>query len=134
MPKYIDADALKEAFLFECKDVCDDTDEFDTKWGASQELIEKVIDSAPAADVEPVRRGRWIDHTKPDENNTVYCWCSECGAGDSHHVDIEVPYCWKCGALMKESTRGDLVGDILTKILSDYSAKIEEEKDNAEKL
>ena len=54
MPKYIDADALKEIFALECKDVCDGTDEFDTKWGASQELIEKVIDSAPAADVEPV--------------------------------------------------------------------------------
>lgn len=25
MPKYIDADALKEAFLIEGKDVCDDT-------------------------------------------------------------------------------------------------------------
>lgn len=62
MPKYIDADALKEAFLIEGKDVCDAIDDFDTKWGASQKLIEEVIDSAPAADVEPKRR--WIPVTE----------------------------------------------------------------------
>lgn len=58
MPKYIDADVMKAAFIYGGKDVCDDTDEFDTKWGASQERIEEIIDSAPAADVKPVIRCR----------------------------------------------------------------------------
>ena len=64
MPKYIDADALKELFLWECKDVCDATDEFYTIWGASQKLIEKIIDSAPSADVEPKKK--WILVTDAD--------------------------------------------------------------------
>lgn len=89
MPKYIDADALKEAFLIEGKDVCDDTDEFDTKWGASQELIEKVIDSAPSADVEPKRKsGRWIIAGAFDD----FYQCPECGEMWPIFSTIE----WKC--------------------------------------
>ena len=67
MPKYVDADVMKVAFLYGDKDVCDDKDEFDTKWGASQERIEEIIDFAPAADVEP--KQRWIPVTErlPEE-------------------------------------------------------------------
>ena len=97
MPKYIDADALKEAFLIEGKDVYDDTDEFDTKWGASQELIEKVIDSVPAADVEPVRHGRWIPHETIDGfSNGVQC--SVCG--EWFYKYFTYNYCPDCGAKM----------------------------------
>lgn len=67
MPKYIDADVLKKAFLIEGKDVCDATDEFETIWGASQELIEKVIDSAPAADVEPRQKWNPVTEGLPKE-------------------------------------------------------------------
>ena len=100
MPKYIDADALKEAFLIEGKDVCDDTDEFDTKWGASQELIEKVIDSAPAADVEPVRHGRWV--SKEGIYGVVYC--SIC---DFELKIDNTPRCPKCGAKMQGEDGND---------------------------
>ena len=76
MPKYIDADALKEAFLIEGKDVYDDTYEFYTKWGASQELIEKVIDSAPAADVEPVIHCKDCVHSCPEKGHEPDVHCS----------------------------------------------------------
>ena len=104
MAKYIDADALKESFLLECKDVCDTTDEFDTIWGASQELIEKVIDSAPAADVEGKRMtGVWLeqDETPNASSNKIY-HCSVCGYADEQSPSAEVPYCWHCGSRMKK--------------------------------
>jgi hypothetical protein len=108
MPKYIDADVLKEIFALECKDVCDDTDEFDTKWGASQELIEKVIDSAPAADVEGKRMpGVWLeqDETPNVSSNKIYR-CSICDYADEQSPSAEVPYCWHCGSKMKKMFRG----------------------------
>ena len=104
MPKYIDADALKKAFLIEGKDVCDATDEFDTMWGASQELIEKVIDSATAADVEPVKHGRWVKMTgmMPPEFTGHY-ECSECEWFCKKHSikETDFDFCPGCGADMR---------------------------------
>lgn len=106
MPKYINADALKEAFLFECKDVYDDTDEFDVKWGASQKLIEEVIDSAPAADVEEVRHGRWIQ-TKDGDFACSLCGYIVKGEPMNYPPDGQMMlrmkghrYCGDCGAKM----------------------------------
>lgn len=93
MPKYSDADAL----LAQMKDrrfyvgrrsdpVC-------------------IIEDAPAADVEPVRHGRWIDE------NPASFWdprmrCSVCG-----HVDLPLAkwrFCPMCGAKMdEESPKGE---------------------------
>lgn len=114
MPKYIDADALKEAFLIEGKDVCDATDEFAAMWGSSQELIEKVIDSAPAADVEPRREsGMWIE--QPDrpnvESNRIYR-CSVCGYADEQSLTAEVPYCWHCGSRMRKMQKEEDNGSV----------------------
>lgn len=109
MVKYIDADALKEAFLVEGKDVCEATDEFDTRWGASQELIEKVIDSAPAADVEGKRMtGVWLEQneTANVRSNKMYR-CSVCGYADEQSPTAEVPYCWHCGSKMKKMPEGE---------------------------
>ena len=108
MPKYIDADALKKSFLLERKDIWYTTDEFVTRWGASQELIEKVIDSAPAADVEGKRMtGVWLeqDETPNVSSNKIYR-CSICGYVDEQSPSAEVPYCWHCGSKMKKMFRG----------------------------
>lgn len=60
------------------------------------EIIDR-IKQVPAADVAPVRHGRWIkqnDRTKP-----LYGWniCSECGAV----LGSVAPYCSECGAKME---------------------------------
>jgi hypothetical protein len=62
----------------------------------------EVID-APAADVAPVVRGRWI---RPHWKNSNYCCdCSECG-GEAMHRDYQwhkngvYPICPNCGARM----------------------------------
>ena len=74
-------------------------------------LVCRAIDNQPctecnhyqnAADVAPVRHGRWIfDHMTG--NWSYYSHCSECGhkeffANDS--VEKRHRYCYSCGALM----------------------------------
>ena len=105
MPKYVDADVMKAAFLYGGKDVCDDTDEFDTKWGASQERIEEIVDSAPAADVEPVVHGHWYFRGgRPccSVCNTKALWEDKGGTGGFSHefVGAKSKRCPECGARM----------------------------------
>lgn len=88
MPKYIDADAL----LAQMKDrrfyvgrrsdpVC-------------------IVEDAPAADVEPVRRGRWV--SKEGVYGVVYC--SIC---DFELKIDNTPYCPCCAAKMDEVSDND---------------------------
>lgn len=68
----------------------------------SEEIVKAVKDvcAIPAADVAPVRHGRWI--FEPDGGTR----CSECNkrvrdvtGGLNEPVDLsELPYCPKCGA------------------------------------
>ena len=63
-------------------------------------IIEKLIKNVPAADVEPVRHGEWIEQRHIDRNGNYYnshYKCSECGFDD---CDEEYPYCPSCGAKM----------------------------------
>ena len=54
--------------------------------------IQQVIADAPAADVAPVRRGKWTDEP-------LGLYCSECG----HPIDFheKTPFCPMCGAKME---------------------------------
>ena len=56
-------------------------------------VVEETIMDAPAADVAPVRHGRWYD------KGALSCRCSECGCKSNR----ESNYCPNCGALMKEA-------------------------------
>ena len=60
--------------------------------------------SVPTAEVEPVKHGRWIreDKVYPElPNDGDYYWyCSECRSQDQHNINVEVPFCWHCGARM----------------------------------
>lgn len=69
-----------------------------------------MIEDAPAADVAPVRHGRWIDidgDPVPWDKYSPSCplreaYCSECGewlAGSDEYPVIGL-YCPKCGAKM----------------------------------
>ena len=53
-----------------------------------------IIEQFPAADVAPVRRGRWI------EEDGIQI-CSECGE-EHEWEDYRAPYCDTCGAKMAE--------------------------------
>lgn len=66
--------------------------------------IETWVDEMPT--VEPIKHGHWIERTKvhPDlMNDSTYNYeCSNCGYMDTHGANVEVPYCWHCGAKMDE--------------------------------
>ena len=55
-----------------------------------------AIKAIPAADVAPVRHGRWL-HTP-----TWWIYCSECGNEPPKETNIATQYCPNCGAKMDE--------------------------------
>ena len=61
--------------------------------GANQarEIFQKILSEIPAADVVPVRHGRWLEHKS-------WAKCSECG----YLLGFETTYCPNCGADMRE--------------------------------
>lgn len=74
-----------------------------------------VSELIPAADVEPVRHGHWIEkNTNKDGTHNIYC--NECGKyikakghANSWYVRHKLLYCPNCGAKMddKEQEHGD---------------------------
>ncbi len=69
------------------------------------DMIGEVLD-APAADVEPVRRGRWV-HDGPRFRGGVDWWhCTNCG-GLGSGVEIKYNYCHHCGAKMDLEVEND---------------------------
>ena len=71
------------------------------------EELPAQIDLIPAADVVPVRHGRWIDMGD-------FISCSECNAtrmkeflcdyGVARRLDVRTKYCPNCGADMREES------------------------------
>lgn len=73
-------------------------------WSAACDYIRGRLEGEPAADVEPVRHGRWM-LIRPGEW-TATLKCSECGRHITvdpkrSDLDMEYPYC-HCGAKMDE--------------------------------
>ena len=67
---------------------------------------EKCINETPAADVAPVRHGRWKKskgNERPTENGFVHddrYFCDCCGWGCCCDTKLDFRYCPKCGAKM----------------------------------
>lgn len=62
--------------------------------------LEAAIKAIPPVDVVKVVRAKWKKISSYDEDLNADFQCSNCLAGDTHALDVEVPYCWKCGARM----------------------------------
>ncbi len=88
MKKYIDAELLKSKF----------TGNFNRKYPAP--LIKAAINDIPAADVEEVKHGKWIETGKTNPEAV----CSECGRKVEYQAVNNVweyeNYCPHCGAKM----------------------------------
>lgn len=54
----------------------------------------RAKDDIPAADVRPVKRGKWIDY---QQGQWIYAKCSEC---ETVH-DVRSNFCPSCGADMR---------------------------------
>lgn len=62
------------------------------------------VRQAPTIEAEPVRHGLWILRSvQPDEYNNNFYECSICRATEKHNINVNVPYCWRCGAKMGDS-------------------------------
>ena len=63
--------------------------------------LKTALEMAIKALEQEQRTGHWIVEGDAGNGNR-YCHCSECGKGDEQAKTQEVPYCWWCGARMKE--------------------------------
>ena len=106
MAEYIDRKALREAFDNADADIVEEYEEGTCDWGFGRQNILEVINNIPAADVAPVRHGRWMY----DSGSGKY-FCSACDeyalsfkkdtlyGGDLYEVCL-TDYCPSCGAKM----------------------------------
>lgn len=110
MSDYISREAALEAFENADADVREDYRYGACDWGFGMKNIQKVLNSVPTADVEPVRRGEW--NIRLADEMTLCLECSVCGRKvdniDLHHLPEageygeacrRYPYC-HCGAKM----------------------------------
>lgn len=109
MSDYISREALKEAFDNADADVCESYSDGYCDWGFGRKNINDVIDGVPAADVEPVRHGRWESYThshycgtdkygEPVYSDGVVYYCSNPKC--RRKTVIKENYCPNCGAKM----------------------------------
>ena len=104
MAEYIERETflkdIEERYCLPCKEVGRDHNGCNCRACWVDDMCGDVID-APAADVAPVRHGRWIGAPLCGNDN---CKCSECGSWHNIHAnlrgEIMQKYCPKCGAKM----------------------------------
>ena len=94
MPRYIDADKLKDTLQNLAYD--DWNQGVTTSWATAYSECAELVDSMPTVDVEPVKHGHWI----PD-NAQIADKCSVCGLSVNWER-YKTPYCPLCGAKMDE--------------------------------
>lgn len=98
MAEYIDRDALLDEL---CRDNCERT--YDGTCHNCR--MTDTIADFPAADVAPVRYGKWLDEDFPEKMATVHgmAICSVCGELShkaEHGYNVLSKYCPNCGAKM----------------------------------
>lgn len=89
MAEYIEKEGVKKSINFL----------FDIRLNVAPEIKQSVldlIDGERAADVQPVKRGRWII---VDDVEHFIAICSECGRTEDSRDIKDMPYC-HCGARM----------------------------------
>lgn len=64
--------------------------------------IREGLKGLTTVETKPVRHGKWIEETEPDENGNVITMCNQCYHTDEHCKNMKIPYCWYCGADMRE--------------------------------
>ena len=95
MAEYIERKTMIENIVQEALYYC-----YHDMNGESRGLMsaKELLQKAPTADVEPVRRGKWLE-------NEYRHYCSECGhmgLFNGFGFKLESNYCPHCGAKMEE--------------------------------
>ena len=91
MAEYIEREATAKLFCEKCKGY------YDGHCVHRGECDVDVIQTAPAADVQPVHRGHWIEKTGFDGWGDNIYTCSECDTTEY----VESNYCPNCGAELR---------------------------------
>lgn len=68
------------------------------------QLLDAILE-APAADVEPVRHGKWIDTDTFDFHCVHIYQCSNCGKEVADDYISNHKFCLHCGAEMDEGNK-----------------------------
>ena len=98
MPRYIDADKLKES-LKELKAEGNNQKYIQGLQDAIDGYFPQIIDDEPTADVQPVKHGRWIYGENDDGQDGIFC--SEC----EHFVPWFYEYYDKSDDLINDNPR-----------------------------
>lgn len=97
MPEYIVSEPLKKEIAdFKHTVKCDNSD-YLTGYICALSAVEEMIAEQPAADVQPVKHGRWMC------GDSRYPYCSECRR--TLITGIVTEYCPRCGAKMNKNGR-----------------------------
>lgn len=85
--RLIDADALKNHYAW---------------WGDTEQrrTFDAIVDAQPAADVAPVRHGRWVHDGFDIPHGIDWMHCSICNRREPHVPAAMTPYCPGCGSKM----------------------------------
>lgn len=105
MSRYIDVDALKDKMFnyYDCVNLNTRKDNYNGETLMNYEvadMIEDCIDNAPAADVQEVKHGKWVELVKIRKDGKarlVHWQCSLCGCFLGTNT---ANYCPNCGAKM----------------------------------
>ena len=117
MSDYISREAAQKAFENTDADVCESYPDGACDWGFGMKNIQEVIDGIPAADVEPVRYGRWeeCDWVDVDEHGfgtrrtfKAGLRCSQCACVFKKELLWKRNYCPSCGAKMNGGVGSEL--------------------------
>ncbi len=108
MAKYIDREAFMQSMYHEAFEKDTDLQKWDGGCWIRYKLFENVMSATPSADVQPVRRGKWIIVDQGDTACLVEC--DQCGMHyivandvfDEWLASENRNYCPKCGAYMRE--------------------------------
>ena len=115
--EYIPKDEVEQALIKEAAHLLHHYKRYLSVSDVVNELIE-VVQRFPAADVVPVRRGRWeFGKDLPDSfgsinKNKYHLYCSECrnqafnkNVDNDPDFDVDTPFCPWCGAKMNKEDR-----------------------------
>ncbi len=110
MAEYIEREAVNQIIAAQCGECADFCLEFDGILPDCNQCLlygaKKAVESIPAADVAPVRHGRWTGHDigngRPSIDEDT---CSLCGSRfyQIAETGCNWHYCPNCGAMMEES-------------------------------
>ena len=98
MAEYINAKPLKKEIADLKRTIHSENTDYQTGYMSALSVVEGMIAEQPAANVEPVRRGKWLE-------NEYRHYCSECGhmgLFNGFGFNLESNYCPTCGAKMEE--------------------------------